>query len=245
MQFMFGAGSLYGIDNSASPPTPVQFGAVQEVGVEFSFSMKELHSQYQFPLAVARSKSKIACKAKSAQLQADLMNTLFFGGTKITGSVLTAVDELGTIPTTPFQITVANSATWQTDLGVYFKDTGLPLTRVTSAPATCQYSVAAGIYTFAAADTGKQVYIDYTYTSASDGKLITITNPLMGVAPTFKAILNGKFSGKDITLTLNSCISNKLSLATKLEDYMIPEFDFEAMADVSNVVGTISLAEAF
>jgi hypothetical protein len=243
--FGFGAGSLFGIDNNASPPTPVKFGALQEVDVEFAFTTKELYSQYQFPLAVGRGKSKITGKAKTGQIRADVYGQLFFGLTPATGQIKTAVDEAGSIPVTPgpYTVTVANSATWATDLGVFFGATGIPLTRVTSGPTTGQYSVSAGVYTFAAADQGLAVTISYTYTAAATGKTITLTNQLLGASPTFKVVLNNLYGAKDLTLTLNRCMSSKLSLPTKLEDFIISEFDFEAMADNSNTIGTLSTAE--
>lgn len=242
-QFGFGSGSLFGIDTSSANATPVKFGALQEGSIDFTFSVKELHSQYQFPLAVGRGKSKISGKAKFGQIRGDVFASLFFGLTAATGQTKTAIDEAGSIPTTPFQITVANSANFSTDLGVFFTATGLPLTKVASGPAANQYSVAAGVYTFAAADTGKAVTISYTYTAASTGKKITLTNPLLGAAPTFKVVLNNLFNAQDLTVTLNKCISHKLTLPTKLEDFIIPEFDFEAMADSGNAVGEISFAE--
>jgi hypothetical protein len=39
-------------------------------------------------------------------------------------------------------------------------------------------------------------------------------------------------------------MSNKLSMGTKLEDFVTPEFDFNAFADASQVIGTFSFSEA-
>lgn len=71
--------------------------------------------------------------------------------------------EAYTIPGTPYQVSVvnANSAIFS-DLGVVYAG-GAALTKVGSAPAAGQYSVAAGVYTFAAADSGKAVSITYGY----------------------------------------------------------------------------------
>jgi len=51
---------------------------------------------------------------------------------------------------------------------------------VAAAPSTGQYSVAAGVYTFAAADVAHNLSIVYTYSSASVGKTVTVTNTTMG-----------------------------------------------------------------
>jgi hypothetical protein len=242
MQFGFASGSAWAIDSAANP-TPSPFGILQDVSVDFSFSNKELTGQYGFPVAVGRGTGKISCKAKAARLSGRLLN-LFFGGTKATGQTSVAQDESGTIPTTPFQVTVANSAFFGIDLGVYDSATGIPFVRVASAPAAGQYSVAAGVYTFNTADVGKIVKISYTYTIAATGESITIANQLMGTAPTFKAVATQLFNNLRSTLTLNSNVFSKLGVATKLEDFNIPEFDWSTQADAANNIGTWSLAEA-
>ncbi len=67
-------------------------------------------------------------------------------------------NEAATIPTSPYQITASQPlGTWAQDDGV----TGY--TKVTGSPTTGQYSVNAGVYTFAAADTGNDVLINYSY----------------------------------------------------------------------------------
>lgn len=76
--------------------------------------------------------------------------------------------EAATIPASPYAVTVAQPyGNWASDGGVTFAN-GTPLIPVPSAPAAGQYAVAAatGIYTFAAADTGKAVLISYGYVPA-------------------------------------------------------------------------------
>jgi hypothetical protein len=70
--------------------------------------------------------------------------------------------ETVTIPTTPYQITALQAnGTWGQDDGLTIAGVaGVP---VASAPTTGQYSVSAGVYTFAAADTGKAVVLNYSY----------------------------------------------------------------------------------
>jgi len=246
MQYGFGSGSLWAIPTytlagvAITAPTPAPFAGLQEGSVEFSGNVKELYGQYQFPLITMPGHKKITGKSKFGQISASALN-IVFGETPATGEIKVIKDEAGLIPTTPFAVTVANSATWTVDLGVFFTLTGLPLTRVAAAPTTGKYSVAAGVYTFAAADTGLAVKISYAYTAAAaPGQVITINNNLLGQALFFKAVLNMIVQGRGMTLTLNKCISNKLVVGTKSEDFTIPEIDFAAMADDSNVVGTFS-----
>lgn len=251
-QYVFGAGILWGTPlsdsagNAISNPSPIQFGVLQDVSLDISFENKLLHGSNQFPVAVGRGKGKVSGKAKNAQINGALWNSLFFGQTLNPGILGDVYDTAGaTIPGTPYQITptVPSSGTWSADLGVR-NAIGLPMTRVASSPATGQYSVAAGVYTFAAADTGLKVFISYQYTASStSAKNSTVVNQPMGYAPAFRCDLLLPYAGKQLVLTLPQCISTKLSLATKQDDFSMPEFDFEAFADSSGNVLTYGMSE--
>jgi hypothetical protein len=248
MQLAFGSGTIWGVRTDVANSTPVKFGVLQEGSVDISYSTKELFGQNSFPVAVARGTAKVQGKAKAAQLNGRMINDLFFAQTLSAGQKGVANDEAATIPATPFQVTVTNAATFTNpngDYGVRDATTGLALQKVSSAPATGQYSVneATGVYTFAAADTGKAVLISYTYGITGTGNKIVIANQIIGVAPTFRALLNILFAGKPATFELNACVATKLAMATKLEDFMIPEFDFSAFVDAAGNLGTFSLAE--
>jgi hypothetical protein len=242
MSVNFGTGTLIATPNAgdlAANPTPMKFGTLQDVSIDFTGDIKELFGQYQFAVDTARGKIKIAWKAKAAQLIGKQVNDLFFSETVSTPMTSFSIDEGPTaIPTTPFQITVSHSATWVTDGGVYNSATGLPLTKVPSAPTTGQYSVAAGIYTFAAADTGNTVLISYDYIAAAGvGNGFIINNHAMGYGPIFQILFTSQYKGKQLNCQLNACRATKLALATKQDDYTIPEFDGTAFADASNTVG--------
>lgn len=257
-QYTFGAGVLIGTPKSdatgaaISNPSPVQFGALQDVSLDISFDTKMLYGSNQFPLAIGRGKGKISGKASFAQINGSLWNSLLFGQTLTAGIVSDFYDTYGTaIPATPFQITpvttysarLPGSSTWSVDLGVRDAN-GVPLTRVASAPATGQYSVSAGVYTFAAADTGNTVFISFQYTATSAAaQKSTVQNVLMGYAPTFQADLYIPYNGKNFIVSLPNCISTKLSIATKLDDFNIPSFDFEAFADASGNVLTYGMSD--
>ena len=251
MQVSFGSGTLVAraTDANGVPTgTPQKFGVLQGASVDFAGNIKELFGQYQFPVAVARGTMKINGKASAANLNARLYNELFFNGTLTTGKERKlAINEAGSVGTTPFQITVAGAATFKRDYGVTDAATGVELIRVASAPATGQYSVneTTGVYTFASADTGKAVLLTYEYEpTITDGEIITINNQLLGVAPRFQVNLATLYDGKMFVLTLNACVSNKFSFGTKLEDFNIPDFEFSAFADNAGVVGQMSTRRA-
>jgi hypothetical protein len=242
MQFAFGSGLLWGIRNDVANSTPVRFGALQDVTIDFDGEQKELFSQYTFPIDTARGKTKIVGKAKLAQISAVQFSNLFFGTAPTAGQTLVAHDEIGT-PTTTY--TVANGTTFALDLGVRYQASGLPLNLVAAAPTVAgTYQVASGgVYTFFSSDSGKPMLFDYTYTSASAGQTILVQNQLMGFSPRFSAIFTENYENNTMTLQLFSCASTKLGFASKIDDYMIPELDFTAYANPGGQVYTFSTTQ--
>ena len=249
MQYEFGSGVMWAIPTltlagaAVTVPTPVPFGAMQDVSIDITSSVKELYGLKQFPLAVARGTAKVSGKAKAARITAAFFNQLF-GETPASTSVKANYQESLTIANN--SATVANNSTFTTDLGVIYGATGLPLTRAAAA-APGSYAVSAGgVYTFDPTDVANNAVLKASYAftnNASPNQIITLNNQLLGTQPQFKLILNQNFQGKQLTLTLNRCVGTKLTIATKLEDFTIPEFDFSAMVDDSDVLGTISTAE--
>jgi hypothetical protein len=252
-QFAFGTGSLWGTQTqdafgtAIANLTPLKFGEVQDVGIDMSRDIKLLHGQLMMPVAVGGGKMKIDVKAKFARIFGRLFSDLFFGQT-LTGGTLTGVqnDTTGaTIPTTPFTITVVppSSGTLVRDLGVVNAN-GLPLTRVASAPAAGQYSQAAAVYTFAAADVGTQVFISYTYTAAvANAKTISIVNLPMGFMPTFGMDLAVTFNGKQSNWRFPNCAAGKLAFDPKQDDFTQMDLDISVFADSAGNIGTIGLSE--
>ena len=247
-QYAFGSGVLFGRSTEASnaTPTPVRFGALQDCAIDISFTSKQLYGQYQFPLAIGRGTAKITGKAKFAQFNAQAFNDLFFSESGVTaGEVITAVAEsqvVGSVVAN--QVTVTNNGTFAQDLGVSNSTTGNPLQRVASAPVGAgNYSCneTTGVYTFNSTSNAATVLISYNYTDTGNGSNIVITNQLLGSAPQFLVVLTETFQTNKLTLQLNACMSSKLTLNSKLEDFWVQEFDFEAFADAANNVGKLSV----
>lgn len=226
-QHIFGSGQLYGIAEGA----PIRFGTLQDVSVDFSGDLKTLHGQRQFAEAIARGKSKIEWKAATGQVNFDLYNSLFFGQSVSSGAVVPISGEVVAIPTTPFKAIVANGGDFVQDLGVFFSLTGEPLTQVLANPVAGQYTVnqATGEYTFAAADTGKGVLVDYLYEDA-EGQTLDIDNELMGTVPVFGLTLTEKFQNKAFVLQLFACTADKLSMPFKQDDFSVSELSGQAQA---------------
>ena len=293
--YSFGVGALFGIPtidysgNVVANPTPIQFGVLQDVTLDFSRTNKELIGQYAFPVAVGAGTGKITGKAKHGLINGAVLNLMFGTGTSLQGEQKAILDEAGTIPGTkpatsvspsispslspstagstspsispslspspsPSQyiVTVSQAGAFLSDLGVKYGNNGRgnqdgqQMIRVPASPGTVgpgQYTVSNGVYTFNILDAGLNVSTSYLYTTrAYPGAVYTVSNPLIGHTTFFKMVWNGVFQGHTGTFTLNRCISSKLALNIKLEDFLIPEFDFSAMADDNNILWSFSVA---
>ncbi len=119
------------------------------------------------------------------------------------------------------------------------------MTLTTSAPSVGQYEVntSTGVYTFASGDSANGPFlISYRYSSATAGENFTVANTVIG-PPTM--VFGANLFAYDPTQTtatpfsvyLYSCIAEKLSFGTKIEDFVIPDFDFQCFANAAgNVV---------
>jgi hypothetical protein len=124
----------------------------------------------------------------------------------------------------------ATQSTWSEDAGVYDYTAQKWMSQVASAPATGQYSVANGTYTFAAADASHLVGLYYKYTSTG-GHTITLGNPLMGSATMVQLNVFNTYKGKSSGYTLWACVFPSLSWDNKVDDYTEWDMEFEAAED--------------
>lgn len=248
---VFGSGKLIAVPTNladGSPiltPTPVRLGSMQDVSVDMSVEMKKLYGAKRYPIAVGQGKGSVGVKSKYVEIDSKILGSLFYGKTATAGIKGAVFDFATAIPaSSPYTITVAppNTGTFVNDLGVFFAATGVQLSRVATAPAAGQYSVsAAGVYTFAAADTGKSVGMSYEYSSSGTGDIFRITNDVMGYTPSFTLLLQAGYDGKTLVMKLNRCVSGKLNLPFKNDDFAQYDFEAEAFADAADEVGYICL----
>lgn len=248
MQLVFGIGALWGQRSDVVGVGPDQFAILQDNAIDFSFELKELYSQQQFPVDIARGKGKISGKSKFARVYGALYADLFFGTTTVAGEDNVAEYELHTIGTSALA-TVANNTGYISDLGInYNNQANLRFTSVTTAPSAVQtYETGTnGVYTFFTGDIGATVQISYVYTDGN-GKTFTITNNFMGYTPTFVGTFytqrNTQGSTGQLTLRLNECVSSHFTIPNRIDDYAIPDFDFMAFSPSTGVIGTMSTSE--
>ncbi len=246
-QYVFGAGALWAVRNGGSGiSTPLRFAVLQEVTIDFARTIKALFGEKNLPVALGGGTIKPTAKAKNARIFIKPYAELFFGQSFAAGQSLIAENEPGAVPdATAYTIEVENMSTFVEDLGVLNAATGLPLTRVAATPgpsAAGQYSVADGVYTFNVADKGLPMRISYEYEALTGQKLV-IENQMLGDIPTFQAWFRGLYQGKQFVLKFFNCASEKLSIPSKLEDWTIPEFDFQMATNDADVLGELSAAE--
>lgn len=249
----FGSGKLIAVPTNLADgtaianPTPVILGTMQDVSLDLSVEMKTLYGSKRYPIAVGQGKGKTEIKAKYAEIDGGILGSLFFGKASTAGIKAPVFDSPGTIPATPgpytLTVTPPSSGTFVADLGVMLTATGTQMTRVASSPATGEYAVntSTGVYTFASADQGKAVAISYEYSAASGGNIWTMTNETMGYTPSFSLILQNGYDGKNLVCKLNRCVSGKLSLPLKSDDFAVYDFEAEAFADAAGSLGYICL----
>lgn len=234
----FGSGILYGTP-AGSNQTPIQFGALQDVSIDLSRTTKQLYGQNQQPLAIGAGELKASIKAKMGFITALTYSNLFYGVAVAAGTVSLAQNEAHAVPSgTPWQVTVTNSATFTKDLGVTYAN-GNPLTPVASGPTVGQYSVAAGVYTFATADANANVLISYEYTTAGSGSTVTVGTVLQGVQPNIIVDLYRGWNGTGERHRFWAAVTSKLSVPTKMADFGIAEMDFDCFVDSQGRFHTI------
>lgn len=254
MSFGFGSGLLWGTPQqnaqgtTLSNPSPIIFGTLQEMELDVKFELKELHGQNQLAVAVGRGKGKITGKIKVADIRAGFLETIVFGQSGSNGLISMVNDTTGTnVPaSSPYTVTVTppDSGTFDANLGVINASTGRPLERVASSPASGQYSLSGGVYTFAAADADKSMYINYRYTATSTtARTMTLRNLPMGYAPTFAVDYYAPFQGKQAVFSLNTCIADGWKWGAKNDDFTVPEIGFTCQVDASGVIGKMCFSE--
>ncbi len=247
-QFVFGSGTLIGKRTDVANTPPALLGTLQDVTIDFDRKFEFLLGQYATAVAAGGGEFKITGKAKQARLQATHVNNLFLGQTLTAAGMLEmTTGEAATVAAG--SVTVANGATFVEDFGVFYASTGVQLVPVTASPTQGQYvppSGSPGSYSFNTADNSAALLIYYSYTT-NTGNKITLANQLMGPAPVFEISIKEGFNyfgtQKDLLIKFNACVSPKLSMPFNNQKFTIWEFDFQAIADASNNIGTISMTE--
>ena len=256
-QAAFGPGILIVSRTDIAIPAPVNVGFANEFSIEAAGTTKQLYGQFQWPLAVARGTITGTGKFKSAVLSGLAWSALFYGvSASTTGMINWNVGSTFTLTTaSTAAVQVGSSLTFDADLGITYAANGLPFQRVsTGSESSGKYSLTTGspgLYNFAAIDTtggpagGQGIKVTYTNTSLT-GQALQVTNQLIGTTPTFQLDYYTNFNqptSKPFVVRIFSCVAAKHMMAFKLEDFMLPEFDFDLFATAAGNVYTGVFAE--
>jgi hypothetical protein len=242
--YVFGSGVLIGTPSGGSP---INFGLAQEVTLNVSTTTKALYGQNNFPVAIGSGTRKMTGKAKLARISGQALGTLFFGVAPSSGGIQTQFGEVTSAPAvSPFTYTTTYHSTFASDQGVVYASTGLPLKAVATSPSIGQYTVSAGVYTFSSADAGAAVLISYNYAVTGSGENVAVVSQPIGPSITFSANLfaSDPTTGKQFSLLLFNCVAEKLAFGTKLEDFAMPELDFQCFANSAGQVCQLNFGDA-
>lgn len=236
----FGPGIVIVQNTTIATPAPINIGYAQELTIDLSATNKELFGQNVYALVVARGTAKATGKVKAATISGRAWNAAFFCTTMATGGFEWNVGEKHTLAATTQQVT--NHTTFDVDLGVSYVASGLPLGRVAPGSETTGYysvSTGTGTYTVSNADSASQLAFTYTDTTTA-GESITVPNVALGTTPVFQLDYYTNLNqptAKPFAIRLFACVASKISLATKLEDFLMPEIDFSFF---TNAAGNIA-----
>jgi hypothetical protein len=216
-------------------------GTLQDVGVDFSASVKELRGSGKWPVAVAVAGQKISLKASFANISGAMLQAVF-GGTAATGMTIigsvakTAAASTFTVATADFSSPAGWA--WGTDLGLVYAANGQPLKYNSGSLATTgEYKNTAGVYTVGSGETTTSYVVSCTYTITA-GETISGTNTAMGLATTFGARVFNSYTDAAGTVRrmgfyFPAVIAPKLSIAMKNEDFTSQDIELEAMQDTA------------
>lgn len=249
----FGPGFLSAIPSAGwaaaaalDPNTPITFAVIESVQLDFDVKIKELRGQSVYPIAAGGSDGKIMGKCKIQTFSGLAMAELFWGSPTSSTGVTVLQYVPNNIPaSTPWTITPTSPAA-TVDLGVYYAvvPTGSfqkQFQKVASGPTQGQYSFSAGVYTFSTTDASQAVLLSYEGAGTTTS-LWTIPNPISGFMPTFQVNFGGFWAGVPYLFTFPICNSPKLTFATKNNDFVNQEFDFEVFSGTeTGNLGTASI----
>jgi hypothetical protein len=227
--------------------TPIRIGLVQSLGYEVDLKLKPAYGPAIFPVAFGAGQGSVKLKIKMLSISGWAINAMLYGQAVAPAQGYQILyNQPYTIPaSTPYTIVIAAA---KQDLGVFYQVQNVypsgvysqQLMPVASAPAIAQYSFApaTGTYTFAAADTGKQLVITYaTQPTTPYYYRWSLGNPIQSSPPTFQIQFTPFFNGQSNLITLPACNAEKFSLPTKQGDWVEYEVDAQAFSIGDN--GTI------
>ncbi|MCK9622192.1 MAG: hypothetical protein M0R47_16850 [Methylobacter sp.] len=232
-------------------PTPINMEDLIDYSIDPKKELKMHQGQREFSFAAASGSASV--EVSFTHKKATALTLSILTGETVEAGREDIAEVSSTVPATPFEVTptVPSSGTYAKNLGVRFGDTGgadafTDLVRVASSPTTGQYSVneSTGVYTYAAADTGKPVVQRFLYTVAT-GASFVLNNRDMGATPEYHLILSSaKYQGNSLLTNIPRFVLESQSLPFKVDDFLAIKYTGKALANENtHIVYKQSLAE--
>src|SRR4051812_8930659 len=187
---VFSMGLIYAVPAGANP-TPIPIASIKGA----KRSIKQPKSSFRGNMRDVQDPGDGPrdwnIEIQAADFRAEQLGLLIPNLTQVTGAPNVAISEQFTIPSTPFQVTVANGATFKENAGVYDMTAGKWMKVGASASAAGIYSFngVTGQYTFNTADSTHVVLISYTFSSATLGRTTTVNNTLQSQSVPYRVRL--------------------------------------------------------
>lgn len=232
-----GMSAIFALPSGATP-TPIPIAICKSATVDFKQDKKILRGQWMGGIDAFAGPLDITLKLVNSDFSASMLSMVNQGATNAANGKLVVSGEAGTVPTTPFQITVSGGATFSEDGGVLDLTAGKWLTRGATATGAGVYAVAAGVYTFNTADSGHSVLITYTKTATSAVMVTqTMNNQVMGPSTGYlvRVFNNYTISGvaKSAGYEFPNVHFNSFGIGFKSEDWTEVNLEGKAIQDVT------------
>lgn len=232
----FGPGIIIVTRTDIATQTPINVGYAQGLTLDIKGNLKELYGTSQFPLVVARGTIKASGKFESAEVSGIAWNAFYYGLASgfSSGGFQWQIGEKHVVPAGG-TFTVTAGGSFDQDLGVIYDSSALPVLKTASvAPGAGSYELSAGgVYILNTVDVGKTVDVTYT-ASNSAGQTLVVTNQPIGTTPQFQldyyTNLNQQGGATPFAVRVFACVAGGHALNFKLEDFMMPNFDFSFYA---------------
>jgi hypothetical protein len=183
-----GLGAIYAAPSGANP-TPIPIAIAKGATIGFKQEKKALRGQWTLPIDVFAGAIDGSLKFQNCDFKASTLQMVLAGSTLTANATqLAATGEAVAVPGSPYQVAVANSATFVEDGGVLDLTAGKWLARATAyPPPTGQYCVSAPC-TFS----GTSTLTTLTVTAVASGTL-SLGSVLVGgtAGTTITAFLTG------------------------------------------------------
>jgi hypothetical protein len=231
-----GMGWISLVPTGVTNPTPIHLALVEDGDYEIKQETSDVEDSDGNVIDSFVTKEDITGKLSLKDYSNSLVAAVARGVTISTGSVV-GTSHQAIVPTTPFQITVTQGATFSADLGVINLTDKKPMKRDATATGTGVYAVntTTGVYTFHTADAADEMLIMYRYT-ATAGTTAEIAKAVSGsAAPRFQIhVYKSSVPGKEWGFFVPNAQIPGLSVSFKKKDWSAVSLNWKALLSDTN-----------